>query len=339
MRPTESQATHGPADSVETCPEQASIFAVGSYALQAADSVENRRREGSVTLMESNPEDGSLEVCQTVTCQGGVLDLKWRGNDLISTESEGFVRLLRRGDGEDGKSVTELWSGRVDAKEKTLRGADFASSTINLSASFCCDGERVALSHDDCSVSVWKCGPGGLENESWWRAHDGEVWIVACSQTDANVLWTGADDCVLRGWDTRTSPQKATFSAARFDMGVTTMQHVGDHIWAVGSYDEKLRLFDDRRPQRAVTESARLGGGVWRVKHSRAQGAFALACMRGGFSIVEHESLKTLHTYTGLHESEALAYGVDWLPQNGLVACCSFYDARLSTFQWPQITQ
>jgi hypothetical protein len=62
-----------------------------------------------------------------------------------------------------------------------------------------------------------------------------------------------------------------------------------------------------------------------------------LACMRGGFRVVSFENgkLSNLLHYTR-HESEALAYGVDWLPERNKVACCSFYDHTCSIFDWPQ---
>ena len=61
-----------------------------------------------------------------------------------------------------------------------------------------------------------------------------------------------------------------------------------------------------------------------------------LACMRGGFRVVsftEGNVAQTLLHYTK-HESEALAYGVDWLCKSAQVACCSFYDHNCSVFSY-----
>ena len=110
-----------------------------------------------------------------------------------------------------------------------------------------------------------------------------------------------------------------------------------EHYWAVGSYDETVRIFDARRPQRPVAQ-APVGGGIWRTKwHPTQADHLLLGCMHGGVHIVAWaegaaEVTDVCH-YTG-HTS--IAYGCDWErgawratppPAESLVYSCSVYDA------------
>jgi len=98
------------------------------------------------------------------------------------------------------------------------------------------------------------------------------------------------------------------------------------------SYDEKLRSWDCRSPKRPVSEMAAGGGGVWRIKQGPGGSAslLALACMHGGFRVVDAEKSENVLHYAG-HES--LAYGVDWKTPD-VLASCSFYDHLLKVWRW-----
>lgn len=110
------------------------------------------------------------------------------------------------------------------------------------------------------------------------------------------------------------------------------------------SYDNKVRLFDVRRPQTAV-EVADVGGSAWRVKwHPSAarKQDLLVACMHDGFKVIRfgiHSGDDVFGESRFLKENkshESLAYGVDWSYasplSNGetLVGSCSFYDHKLS---------
>lgn len=109
------------------------------------------------------------------------------------------------------------------------------------------------------------------------------------------------------------------------------------HLWAVGSYDERVYVFDARSTKAPLSRSGKdeLGGGVWRVKwHPRERHLLALACMRSGFHVMAlggHGATMHHRRHYQPHESEALAYGVDWI-SGDRIACCSFYDSTCSTF-------
>ncbi len=321
------------ADSIETFTDD--LFVCGTYSLRSDDVTGRRWREGLIHLVSCDDASGPR---QSVAC-GGVLDLKWQkgsGSLLASVESEAGMGLFRLQDGR----LEDQQRGKLDRQSRTLR-SNAPESLINLSVDWTLDGKRVAVSHDDGSLSVWEVAAEGLRNVEWWQGHDNEAWIAACHRSQPDVLWSGADDGLLRGWDLRRGVGKRQHVfQVKGDMGVTSIQACPhqDGLWAVGGYDESLRIFDERNTAEPVAELSGLGGGVWRIKwHPEDAKQMALACMRGGFRIVSFEGgkLATAFHYTK-HESEALAYGVDWIAKRNRVACCSFYDAQCSLFSWPQ---
>jgi len=144
---------------------------------------------------------------------------------------------------------------------------------------------------------------------------------------------------------------------SRFNAGITTIQsHPNvEHLIAVGSYDNSVRLFDVRKPLVSLIQ-ADVGGGAWRVKwhpSSARQNDLLVACMQDGFKIVRFniDGLQGA-TEKGLKSSrdwaivkrfdahESLAYGVDWSfntmgghqsiqEAETLIASSSFYDHAL----------
>lgn len=176
---------------------------------------------------------------------------------------------------------------------------------------------------------------------SSWQAHALEVWTVAHQRTEGGLLLTGADDCELRGWDVRALERPAFVNRKGHSMGVTSIQSDprAEHIVLTGSYDEHLRTFDLRMPQRELCSLA-LGGGVWCAHwHPRMPGAIVTACMHNGFHLVRacdgHAGLEHAGVCSDRQVGDALAYGADWShapPGEGghlIGATCSFYDHTL----------
>ena len=120
-----------------------------------------------------------------------------------------------------------------------------------------------------------------------------------------------------------------------FEAGVTTIQshpHV-EHLLAVGSYDDHIRLFDVRNPLRPVSQM-HVGGGVWRAKwhpSSARKDDLLLACMYAGCKVVKIGE-ETSEVVKSFEEHKSIAYGADWSFAAGeltKVATCSFYDHSL----------
>ena len=271
------------ADSIETH-HGSGLFVCGTYSLRN-DSVSGRRwREGLIHLLDARgPLSSSLH---SVSC-GGVLDLKWSGQLLASVESEAGFALFRLSEDDDsgGKKkemmLLETQRGKLDRKSQCLMQTA-PESLINLSVDWQ-SPHRLAISHDDGSLSLWNVGNSEIQNVAWWDAHDNEAWIVAAHKQNVDVFWSGADDGLLRGWDSRAgfAKRKHTFQV-KSEAGVTSiMPSVHDpHTWAVGGYDEELRLFDDRNTVAPLSRLPQLGGGVWRIKLRRMACLFFCCFLR-----------------------------------------------------------
>ncbi len=70
-------------------------------------------------------------------------------------------------------------------------------------------------------VAVYDVGDSGLRQVQCWRAHelargiDTEVWITACDVWHREVLCSGGDDALLKGWDLRCCHETMTVSGNR----------------------------------------------------------------------------------------------------------------------------
>lgn len=105
-----------------------------------------------------------------------------------------------------------------------------------------------------------------------WSAHDLfgspiEAWITAFDCHDPNILFSGADDATLKGWDRRVGATPTFKNTRQHSMGVCSMQFHPhqQHLVAVGSYDEHVSHWDSRNMARSLA-SYHAGGGVWRLK-------------------------------------------------------------------------
>lgn len=134
---------------------------------------------------------------------------------------------------------------------------------------------------------------------------------------------------------------------------MTTIQNhpYVEHLLAVGSYDDTVRLFDTRKPLVPLTE-INVGGGAWRVKwhpSPERKDDLLVACMHDGCKVLR------LNDATGsqasdfdttitrrFDEHKSMAYGADWSyayssakkgSQDTLIASCSFYDHVLHLWQ------
>lgn len=106
------------------------------------------------------------------------------------------------------------------------------------------------------------------------------------------------------------------------------------------SYDENVRLWDNRNFTKPITKTC-VDGGIWRLKWDpfTHQYLFA-ACMHNGFKIINHDIFSSIVVNDKDHKG--LAYGCDWsfLKQpdvsrlnisdgDTLISTCSFEDHTL----------
>ncbi|KAI0365253.1 WD40 repeat-like protein [Pilatotrama ljubarskyi] len=285
-----------------------------------------------------------------------ILDMKWCHRTSFAAP------LLGIADSEGHITLHEL-----DADESRLRqvqSVSCASSEI-LCLSLDWSNRRqptdglanLIVSLSDGSLSLLQPeNSSGLAVTDSWHAHDYEPWIAAWDYWNTNVVYSGGDDLKMKGWDIRQGGSAPIFVNKRFDAGVTTIQShpYVEHILAVGSYDNTVRIFDTRKPLVPLVQ-ADVGGGAWRVKwhpSSARKNDLLVACMHDGFKVVRfdfgtgEDASMTLsnaghpwEVVKRFDEHSSLAYGVDWSfagdknDSGTLVASCSFYDHRLHTWR------
>ncbi|CAH0487514.1 unnamed protein product [Peronospora farinosa] len=313
------------ADCVESCPVASfeSSMVVATYQLHKAAEIGEAQDHRSGTLQHFqldckgaiNTDDVDVEVHklenETLT-SSGIFDIKWNTQAM------------------NDKAILD-WNNRVH---------------LNGQPSIC-------LSHSDGTLSVWNIAQQGIIQRAKWHAHDLygspiEVWISAFNCHDPNVLFSGADDAVLKGWDLRAGTAAPTFKNSRqYSMGVCSIQfHPHDErLVAVGSYDEQVVIWDYRNMTRPLVVYG-AGGGVWRLKWHPAKSRKELllaACMHNGFQVLELEASESkLHKVVSYDRHNSLAYGVDWWlhpaalsAKAPVIGSASFYDHIYHVWRQP----
>ncbi|KAL9249870.1 Diphthine methyltransferase-like protein [Drosera capensis] len=103
----------------------------------------------------------------------------------------------------------------------------------------CSDGSISIVSHSDSHLSV-------LQE---WNAHEFELWAATFDIQQPYLLYTGSDDCKLKGWDLRSNPSAPAFQNSKVHTaGVCCIAKnpMDPHTLLTGSYDEHLRVWDVR---------------------------------------------------------------------------------------------
>ena len=351
------------------------LLAVGQYELDEATG--NKR--GCISLC-SVDADAGIRQLQCLDW-AAVFDLRWR-----QQPEQAATAMLAVADAAARLTVLQLQHEETAAAALVpLAAASAAPLPSSAPPGLCClsvawaaaasapaSSPSVAVSLSDGSLRVHRLSSshGGLSCEWSAAVHSLEAWCCCFSPSSPQLLYSGADDCSLRSSDTR-GPAAASSSSltAEHTAGVTSLLASVSprlpHLLLSGSYDERLRLWDERSWRRPLAESARLGGGVWRLSwrpqetDDDATLTVCAACMHAGLKVLRlnlsgvgsGEPVQTVSEYCG-HSS--IAYGCDWMQldrrrQRGgeageedrrsektsaaAVASCSFYDRSLHVWQ------
>ena len=225
-----------------------------------------------------------------------------------------------------------------------------------------------------CPSEVWTCSfLRGAENVILSGADDVSIFnYIICLVYENNqsqhvfsshhcffLFNYNYNQCYMKVWDSRQTQRPVhKVGNTEFDAGVTAISsHPSlDNIFAVGSYDEHVRLYDYRKMDEPLSKVS-VGGGVWRIKwhpstwsggcreSSSCRGKLLVAAMHGGCRVVDFPSLNGGQKEYSTEEAcilseftahESMAYGADWIsfgsPELEAAASCSFYDRK--AFIW-----
>mmetsp|Transcript_7489 Transcript_7489/g.14209 ORF Transcript_7489/g.14209 Transcript_7489/m.14209 type:complete len:489 (+) Transcript_7489:130-1596(+) len=200
-----------------------------------------------------------------------------------------------------------------------------------------------------------------MEESQRWDAHTlfacpSEVWTTCFTSnkyynTHSNSVLSGGDDCKMKLWDMRTC-HKPMHVQDDFEAGVTAVSYHPrlEHIFAVGSYDEKIRIWDMRKLGGRSSNGGLpldcidVGGGVWRIKwHPWDGNRMLVGAMHGGCRVLQIDGIQHVETTldsVGVNsritkefkEHKSMAYGADWILSSSenydldAATSCSFYD-------------
>ncbi|KAK2845475.1 hypothetical protein Q7C36_010329 [Tachysurus vachellii] len=310
------------ADTVEWCPVHPyeHILACGTYQLQKDDE-KNPSRIGRLYLFHFDQQQSFTPPLIEIQCieTPAILDLKWCHTELYERPLLGMatacgeIQLHGLKDTQDGRCALEPIFSKELGPNRLALSLDWSTGRG--------DGTdpRVVTSDSTGSLTLLSLTEDDLSAVSQWKAHDFEAWISAFSYWDTQLVYSGGDDCKLKGWDLRMGPSSPTFTSKRHSMGVCSIHSSPhrEHVLATGSYDENVLLWDGRNMRQPLSETP-VGGGVWRLKwHPVHEHLLLAACMHNDFHILHCQRAEDgkegpcpiLASYI-LHNS--LAYGADW---------------------------
>eukprot|EP00928_Gymnodinium_smaydae_P048645 TRINITY_DN32544_c0_g1_i1.p1 TRINITY_DN32544_c0_g1~~TRINITY_DN32544_c0_g1_i1.p1 ORF type:complete len:399 (-),score=84.16 TRINITY_DN32544_c0_g1_i1:278-1390(-) len=324
------------------------LVACGTYTLEESTG----QRHGDLLLLRACPSASENERLVQVPGPAagelsGVYQVAWSpvAPALAAALADGSVGVWRLPEGADGSEVESAGSWTQQLQELT--------SCILTYVAWSCSGSRLLLPSQDGDLYCVDASGTALATLQSWHAHDAETWSCAWDPNDASeqICLSGADDSMLKLWDLRSGSNPSAVNKKSHEAGVTdiTFAPTRPQLFATGSYDEKLRLFDRRNLSRPLLVSSRLGDGAYRVAFHPSEDVVAIAAMRAAFQlhafdvrsaetdgeVLEAGDLRQVGSYgsetEGCHGS--LAYGISWHRSGQFLASASFYDRSLHVWR------
>ncbi|KND04073.1 uncharacterized protein SPPG_01515 [Spizellomyces punctatus DAOM BR117] len=293
-------------------------------------------------LTESGENEESIVAKEVFRMEtGAILDMKWSHHPVDGQAYLGLVDAL----GQTQLLGLNEGSEELVPKASHSNGKDgVLSLSLDWSNRVNNSDPRIIISESDGNIARLSITGGSIVRSEEWHAHEFEAWISAFNYWETEIVYTGGDDCTLKGWDLRMNPASPTFTNRRHQAGVCSIQSHPhrQHILATGSYDESIMIWDTRKMRTPLLEH-HTGGGVWRLKwHPTDPGQLLAACMHNGFHILNVDTDATrCETVCSYMEHTSLAYGADWCYSNlkpkleetsvrksakDTLGTCSFYD-------------
>lgn len=355
-----------------------SLFLCGAYELQeGGEGLESgcAGRLGSLTIYDGGAtvakwsEGGRSRPCEIVevgSCEmdGGVLDCKVLGGDVVGTAlSSGCLRIDKMDNldnGEGNVHFSMLAEARRE-EEGLFLSVDWEPGPLALTTNNSSVG-KIVTSTQQSSLLLFDVSCLNADSDPLVHIRDaheftGEAvpaWITAFDPHNPSRILSGGDDCALKAWDLRSSCLIAKNTKSH-DAGVTSIQFhpQREHLFASGSYDENVRVWDGRMLAKPVA-TLYVGGGVWRTKWFGAShsDSLALACMQAGSCVAEYvhdDNAACAHLQSNIMfpdkmslAEKHLAYGIAPLLDLGdgggdfdsLITSCSFYENTVSLWAY-----
>ncbi|XP_015361188.1 diphthine methyltransferase isoform X1 [Marmota marmota marmota] len=322
------------ADSVEWCPLEGCrhLLACGTYQLRRPDAASGSKggleveephvRLGRLYLYSFNEDNSTSSLAEVQRRDtAAILDMKWchipvAGSALLGlADASGSIQLLRLGGSEKSSSLLQPVSSVILEEQCLALSLDWSTGKSGRAS----DQPLKIISSNSKGqlhfLKVNEAGPG-LQHVASWQAHHFEAWIAAFNYWQTEVVYSGGDDGLLKGWDTRM-PAVSILTSNRHSMGVCSIQSSPhrEHILATGSYDEHVLLWDTRSMKQPWADVP-VQGGVWRLKwHPFHHHLLLVACMHSGFRILscqkttEKQEVVVMASHT---LPNSLVYGADW---------------------------
>jgi diphthine methyl ester acylhydrolase len=342
---TNSYSTCYHSCSIESVPNHSStdqLFVCGMYELNEEES----NRKGAIAICDENGILSQLEE------SSGILDMKFAENLLACALSTGDI---------------SLYEYHHNQRRLTLLSRTSSGRSEGLALSLCWYQQtKVSISSQNGSLLFYSLTSSGLQLDSvissahLFHGEPVPAWIIASSPHQPDLYLSGGDDCCLKLWDLKQNHSVPLWiSSKHFQAGVTSAQwhpHL-EHIFAVGSYDQTVSIWDQRNSRQPLCEMD-TGGGVWRIKWA-PDNHLAIASMQGGSGVYQWNpseespspspsSLQIIDQQLDSNPNR-LVYGIDWIscPSTGgegrgggvrgeeagaasarpwKIATCSFYD-------------
>ncbi|XP_016067252.1 PREDICTED: diphthine methyltransferase [Miniopterus natalensis] len=319
------------ADSVEWCPLEGCrrVLACGTYQLREPESqsdpaaAEPQTRLGRLYLYSCSED---LSACSLAEIQRrdtyAILDMKWchipvAGHALLGVANAGgFIELFQLAGCKESTHTLQPFGSCALDKQCLALSLDWSTGKAGRASD---QPLKIISSDSKGQLHLLKVDAGpGLQSVATWQAHHFEAWIAAFNYWQTEVVYSGGDDGLLKGWDTRTL-DTPVFSSKRHCMGVCSIQSSPhqDGILATGSYDEHVLLWDTRNMEQPFADVP-MQGGVWRLRwHPLHSHLLLAACMQGGFWILDCkkavEEKQDMCTVSVSHRMpSSLVYGADW---------------------------
>jgi diphthine methyl ester acylhydrolase len=258
----------------------------------------HQKRDGAVVLYNDR-----LEQCFRHNLKAGVLDIRWSPDErseylacALSTSELHILHLTTHG-------TLELYAEVKEEGEGLFLSVDWLSSSSTSTQ----PNHNIGVSTQMGNFFIYELTDSGLtllhkaEQAHSLMGESVPAWVVHFDPFSRTRLLSGGDDMRMKMWDSRLSLETPVAMSKDHESGVTALQWhpSNEHIFASGSYDEAVRLWDDRNLRTPLLRVP-MGGGLWRLQwaevdvgcrgkgdaESSKESYIGVACMHAGAGLL-----------------------------------------------------